>query len=114
MSSININNKRFTSINNSGNGEVSSDTQFHYHQDNNVIWADYDGGSIVKGHLIGTIDSQGNLDFRYHHINVDGDIMLGTCKSTYSVNDAGKIEYYEKWQWLCGDHSHGESTIVEM
>jgi ribonuclease HI len=109
-----LNNKKFRSIENAENGETSDNTVFHYFQDKNIIWADYSGGSIIKGHLIGLIDKNKNLDFRYHHINDKKEIMTGKCKSKPDITDEGIIRYIEKWQWTCGDRSTGTSVIEEI
>lgn len=111
---INIDNKKFTSLENSDNGEVSGRTIFNYHQNGNIVWADYSGGSIVKGHLIATMDNNGNLDMRYHHINDNNELMTGECKSKPEILADGRIRFYEKWQWTSKDRSHGESIIEEV
>jgi hypothetical protein len=49
MSKINYDNRFFASIQNSETGEVSSETIFHYHQKNDLVWAEYQGGEIVFG-----------------------------------------------------------------
>ena len=41
------------------NGEVDGQTVFHYHQKGNTIWAEYFGGEIKQGFLIGTVDYNG-------------------------------------------------------
>lgn len=109
-----LNNKKFTSLENTANGEVGADTVFHYHQEGDIISADYAGGSIVKGHLLGNMLADGTLDFRYHHINADGVLMLGQCRSTPQLLPDGRLQFHEKWQWLSGDKSAGESIIVEI
>lgn len=48
----NLEGKTFTSASNTGSGEVGNDTRFRYHQEGRIVWADYAGGAIVKGHLI--------------------------------------------------------------
>ena len=48
-----LDNRYFTTQSNSGNGEVSSETVFHYHQDGDLVYAEYSGGEILKGHLLG-------------------------------------------------------------
>ncbi len=57
---INYNNKRFRLVSNTENGEISSDTIFNYRQQNNILTADYSGGKIAIGHLIGLVDNHGN------------------------------------------------------
>ncbi len=110
----NFNGKKFQSVSNTENGEVSSETIFNYHQDGDTIWADYSGGQIVRGHLIGTMLPTGNLDFMYHHINEEGIVMAGKCVSAPIPQPDGKLKISEKWQWLTGDKSTGESELIEI
>ena len=110
----NLEGKKFRSVSNTGSGEVSGDTVFHYHQDGNIVWADYEGGDIVKGHLIANVLTSGQLDMRYHHINRRGEIMLGKCLSTPTLMSDGKLRFSEEWEWLSGDMSSGQSEIVEQ
>ena len=111
---INYNNKCFVPKENTEKGEVSGSTMFCYHQNGNVLWADYSGGDIVKGHLIGTVAENGELDFYYQHINVQNQIRIGFCHSIPKVLENGKIELVEKWQWLNGDKSEGSSLLIEI
>jgi hypothetical protein len=111
---FNFDGKIFVSIANTENGEVSEDTMFHYHQDGNIVTAEYEGGSIVKGHLIAKVLGDGTLDMRYHHMNCNGDLMIGKCLSTPENMEDGRIKLKEQWQWLSGDMSAGDSEIVEI
>jgi hypothetical protein len=79
-----------------------------------MLWADYCGGEIIKGQLIGTVDSNGELDFYYQHINLQNQIRVGKCHSIPQILDNGKIELSEEWQWLNGDMSKGSSVIREI
>jgi hypothetical protein len=110
----NLEGKVFRSVSNTGNGEVGSDTLFYYHQDGEVVTAEYSGGSIVTGHLIAIVLPDGRLDMRYHHINDRGELMLGTCISTPELTSDGRLKFKESWQWLSGDMSIGCSEIEEL
>lgn len=59
---INYNNRRFASVTNSDNGETSSETAFHYLQTDNILVAQYKGGKIVAGHLIGLVEEEGRIN----------------------------------------------------
>jgi imidazoleglycerol phosphate dehydratase HisB len=59
------------------------------------------------GHLVANVLAGGQLDMRYHHINRDGEIMIGKCISTPTLNERGKLKFKEEWQWLSGDMSSG-------
>ena len=110
----NLEGKIFRSTLNSENGDVTSDTLFHYHQDGNVVSAEHEGGSILKGHLLGKILDNGEIDARYHHIQFDGTIMTGKCLSTPQKLPDGTLKFKEQWQWLSGDMSSGYSEIEEV
>lgn len=105
--------KYFVPRENTENGEVDGSTVFAYHQKGNIVWADYAGGEIIKGHLIGTAAENGELDFYYQHVNEHNQVRVGVCHSIPHVLEGGKIELSEAWQWLNGDKSQGTSVIRE-
>lgn len=111
---INYHNRKFTPATNSENGEVSGQTIFHYQQDHNVLHAHYSGGEVLQGHLIGTIDEEGRLDFVYHHLNQNKEIKTGKCHSEPEILEDGRIRLHESWQWTSGDHSSGVSVVEEI
>lgn len=47
----------------SSNGEVDGETLFYYHQDGDLLWGEYAGGSILSGHIEGTVHDGGPLTF---------------------------------------------------
>lgn len=114
MSKINYDQRRFVSVCNTGNGDVGAETLFHYHQRDDLVWAEYSGGAIVFGTLIARVDEAGRLDMRYHHLNTAGELMVGQCCSTPERLSDGRLRLHEKWQWLSGDLSGGESVIEEI
>lgn len=97
---INYNGRHFVSIENTENGEVSSQTFFEYKQEGNIISATYGGGDIVQGTLIGIVRKDGSLEFRYNHVNSKSEIRGGKCVSTPKILPDGRIRLYENWQWL--------------
>ena len=101
---MNYHNKIFRPISNNANGETSEQTVFHYKQT----------GQIQKGHLIGLVDELGNIDMRYHQVNVNGELMTGTCQSTPEILPDGKIRLHERWEWTSVDKSKGTSIIEEQ
>lgn len=110
---ISLDGKKFRSVANTPNGEVSADTLFNFRQEGRLVTGTYEGGEIVQGQLLAVMGDGGELDMRYHHINRDGEFMLGKCLSTPDVLPDGRIKYHERWQWLSGDMSSGESAIEE-
>lgn len=112
--SINYDGRVFTTKMNTENGEVDDHTIFTYHQMQDIVWAAYCGGEIIKGFLIGTVADQGELDFTYQHINQNKQVRIGKCHSIPIQLENGKLELHETWQWLNQDESKGSSIVMEQ
>jgi hypothetical protein len=110
----NLDGKVFRSVSNAANGEVGSETRFHYRQNGSIVTATYQGGEIVSGQLIAKVLANGQLDMRYHHLNSKGELMIGKCLSTPKRTEDGRLRFLEEWQWLSGDLSTGTSEIEEV
>jgi len=111
---ISYNDKIFKPVSNTENGETSSETIFHYKQVGNLLTAEYSGGKIKYGHLIGLVDPNGNIEIRYHQVNNKGELMTGICFSRPEILSSGKIRLHESWEWTSGDKSKGQSIIEEQ
>lgn len=111
---VNYNNKAFSPVSNTENGETSSQTVFYYKQVGNVLTSEYSGGKIEKGQLLGLVDEKGNIDMRYHQLNDKGILTTGKCFSKPEILKNGKIRLHENWEWTSGDKSKGNSIIEEL
>ncbi len=111
---INYDGRRFVPKMNSDNGEVDVQTLFTYHQNGDILWAEYSGGDILKGSIIGTVLENGELDFVYQHMNNKKQIKNGKCHSVPKVLENGKIELSETWEWTTGECSKGSSLLEEV
>ena len=111
---INYDKRVFKSVQNSETGEVSAETLFYYHQKENLVWAEYEGGEIVFGSLIAKVSEDDSLEMRYQHLNRKGELMTGKCVSAPEILENGKIRLRERWQWTSGDFSEGASVVEEI
>lgn len=111
---VNYHNRVFRTQSNSDNGETSDETEFHYKQVGNIVFADYSGGNIKYGHLLGIVSEYGTIEMRYHQINLSGQLMTGRCESIPEILENGKIRLHETWQWTSGDLSKGKSIVEEI
>lgn len=111
---INYNNKSFRPIQSSENGETTEETIFEYKQNGEILTSAYCGGKIRKGHLIGLVDENGNIEMRYHQINDKGQLMTGICFSKPEILADGKIRLHETWKWTSGNQSKGTSILQEI
>lgn len=78
---------------------MSQQTTFYYFQQEKMIWAEYAGGEIVKGFLIGKWINGTQIEFTYQHLNQALENHLGSCVTTFSIEN-GKLVGNEQWQWL--------------
>ena len=108
--------RRFAAVDNAS-GEVGAETVFTYHEDpsDGSLWADYAGGAVVRGHLVGSRTSSGVdiLDFRYVQLKVDGTTSSGHCTSVVDVLPDGRVRLHETWTWESREGS-GTSTLDEL
>lgn len=93
-------------------GEVGTQTVFAYHEHDGMIWAEYAGGAIRRGFLVGTRDGD-RLDFRYTQLNTHGQTSTGHCVSVLSQLDDGRLRLDETWEWESRPGS-GTSAVVEQ
>lgn len=93
-------------------GQVGTRTRFTYHEQQGVIWADYAGGDVVRGHLIGTRTGD-RLDFRYIQLKQDGTTSSGHCVSTAVDLTDGRVRLEERWEWESQEGS-GTSVVEEL
>lgn len=85
----------------------------HYHQDGAVVWAEFAGGKVVRGSLVGSCTSDGVLDLAYSQLLSTGEVIAGRCTSVPDVLEDGRIRLREHWQRLGPGGGTGVSVIEE-
>ncbi|MFH9365583.1 hypothetical protein ACH4K8_07915 [Streptomyces anulatus] len=93
-------------------GQVGTRTRFTYHELDGRIWAEYAGGDVVRGQLVGTRDGDA-LDFRYVQLKQDGTTSSGHCLSTVVDLADGRVRLEERWSWESQEGS-GTSVVEEL
>ncbi|WP_112466722.1 hypothetical protein [Streptomyces triticisoli] len=93
-------------------GQVGTRTRFTYHEREGRIWAEYAGGDVVHGHLVGTREGD-RLDFRYVQLGQDGTTSSGHCVSTVAELPDGRVRLEEAWRWESQPGS-GTSVVEEL
>ncbi|CAM5565998.1 hypothetical protein [Streptomyces pilosus] len=92
-------------------GQVGTLTRFHYHERDGEVWAEYAGGDVVRGHLVGTRAGD-RLDFRYVQLKRDGTTSSGHCVSTVVELPDGRLRLEEDWEWE--SQSGSGTSVVEQ
>ncbi|MER7759825.1 hypothetical protein [Streptomyces sp. NPDC097619] len=92
-------------------GQVGRQTRFDYHERDGRIWAEYAGGDVDRGHLVGTRTGDA-LDFRYVQLRADGTTASGHCTSLVTELPDGRLRLEETWTWE-SQPGRGTSTVEE-
>ncbi|WP_343922852.1 hypothetical protein [Rhodoglobus aureus] len=94
-----INDREFILTYSSGSQvSATSPTRFRYHQQGQMIWGEYFGGTVSVGRFVGRRDAD-VLSIRFAHRPVSGaEVVLGTAHSTIRWSDTGELELYETFE----------------
>jgi hypothetical protein len=93
-------------------GDVGPATVFRYRERDGAIEADYAGGTIRAGFLVGTREGD-ELRFRYVQLRTDGTTAGGRCTSQIVEVDDGRLAMDETWAWE-SEPGDGTSRVVEV
>jgi hypothetical protein len=96
------------------NGVVNQDTIFFFSQKENVVSAEYQGGKILKGFLIGKLSTQNQLEFSYCQMQLDGKLDNGLSSCQLSKNDEGKLILIEHFEWKSRPGEFGTNIFQEL
>lgn len=83
-----------------------------YHQDGDLVWAEFAGGSVRTGRLVGSCRSDGVIDAAYCYVRTDGTTVAGECVSTPVIAADGRVLLTERWRR--SDGAVGVSHIEEI
>jgi hypothetical protein len=84
-----------------------------YHQDGDLLWADFSGGGVRRGSLTGVVHPDGSVDFAYTMVTRD-DVISGRCWSTPEVLPDGRIRLHETFERYGENAERGTSVIEEI
>jgi hypothetical protein len=113
MKHFDFNNKKFALIQNSSNGQVNTDTIFEYKQDDNLVTADYYGGSIKYGKIIAKLTGE-QLEMLYQCLTTDNQMKAGKAIGQISLTENNKIKLSLEWEWLTNSSEKGKSEYIEI
>ena len=79
-------------------GVVNAETLFTFKQSGSIVSAEYAGGKVQMGYLIGVISSD-ILRFRYVQLDKEGRLDGGTSNCEISRTESGRIRLVEHFEW---------------
>jgi hypothetical protein len=79
-------------------GKVNAETIFEFKQTGTTVIAEYSGGKIEYGRLVGKL-IEDKLEFRYSQIDTEGNLDGGHSFCDLLTTPNGKIELHENFTW---------------
>ena len=95
---FNLNNKKMNVTQTAQNGVVNSETVFNFTQMENFVYANYSGGKIKQGFLVGILKDN-ELEFRFAQVQINGRLDGGVSKCSLDINENGKLRLIEHFSW---------------
>lgn len=114
MSLINLDGRVFVPVHNTVGGTVTDETRFTFQQSGDNITADYAGGDVQTGHIVGILVKPDTATLIYHCLTAGGELKAGQAQAHFSINDEGKLCIDMQWQWLNGEKTSGTSHYEEI
>lgn len=110
---FNFNNKTFSLIENSIEGEASKATKFKYKQKGNLVTAVYNGGNVRFGSIIAILEGS-QLHMRYQCITENDELKSGKAVADLILTDNRKIRMHLTWEWIDREQIRGTSIYIEQ
>lgn len=84
----------------------------HYHQEGDLVWAEFTGPTVRAGRLVGSCDADGVIVAAYCMVTKGGETAAGQVTTVPSMLPDGRIALTEQWQRM--DGSAGVSHLEEV
>lgn len=108
---FNLNGLKMNAIQTDPEGVIGAETIFEFSQNDNIVLAEYSGGRIRKGYLVGIIAGS-NLNFRYCQVQMDNQLDGGESDCELRLKD-GLIQIIENFSWESRQGS-GQNIIQQI
>ena len=113
MKPFDFNKKKFSLIENTESVKVNSDTVFEFYQKDDLVTANYFGGTIKYGKIIALLNGN-KLNMIYQCVTTDNELKAGKAIADVSLNESEKIKLNLRWEWLNKANEKGTSEYLEI
>jgi hypothetical protein len=98
---LGLNLRQFEVLETSPTSSISRDTWFEFHEQQGIVEANYAGGAIARGRLIGERDRE-SVSTAYAQLRTDGRMETGTAKMKLQRGADGRLVLREDFLWSDG------------
>ena len=110
---INFNGIKMNVAETDPDGVVNHETIFEFSQKGTTVTAEYRGGKIERGFLVGTMKDN-TLNFSYCQMQTDGKLDNGISVCELSKDENGKVQLTEHFEWKSRPGILGKNVFREL
>lgn len=92
----------------------TSGTVAVYHQQGDVVWAEFAGGEVCRGSIAGVREPDGTLRMGYTMVLTNGEVVCGRTLNTPIVTADGLLRLRESWERYGPHAGSGVSYLEEV
>ena len=85
-----------------------------YRQDGDLVWADFAGGPVRRGSVMGTCGPDGTLRLAYTMVLASGEVISGHSLNTPEPDADGRLLLREEWERYGAHAESGVSYLEEV
>lgn len=89
-------------------------TVAQYHQEGDLVWADFAGGAVRRGSIAGTRAPDGTLHMGYTMVLTNGEVICGHTVNTPEFTSEGRLRLREEWERYGPHAAAGTSYLDEV
>jgi hypothetical protein len=83
-----------------------------YHQEGDLVWANFTGGEVRRGAVTGLCEPDGTLRFAYTMVLATGAVISGHTVNTPERRTDGRLLLRERWERY-GEHAATGTSYLE-
>lgn len=110
---IDLDGKRFNVPHTDAAGVVNHETIFAFRQRGGAVTAQYSGGNILHGFLVGVLDGA-VLTFRFCQMQTDARLDSGASTGQIEFTDDGRLRIIEEFEWQSRPGERGVNVFKEL
>lgn len=109
---ISLDDLKMHAVETDANGVIGIDTIFTFSQTGSKVTADYSGGQIEQGYLVGIVTGD-KLRFTYCQLEKSGKLNCGQSNCELSLSTDSLVQIIEHFQWQSKPGS-GKNIIQQI
>lgn len=111
---LDLNGKRFTLISNTAGDAKPGETIFTFAQNGRAVRANYDGGGVLLGTIVGQIEDDGSIYVLFQQVTSTDKLCGGEGRIKVETAANGKLRFVDDWRFTINGEASGQAIWQEL